>query len=133
MARRNRWVLAVMEGVLVLLIGACGSGDPYFEDARMTVDKAGDHETGTYAPDDTFYLVVDVKHASGDTSSTAVWRIVQAMGEQPNYLIGSYSIEGSGGKVFHAQAPDEGWPVGQYAVDLYLDQVLQETLEFTVE
>lgn len=120
-------------GCALLLLAGCSSGPPHFEDARMATGKDGDHETSTYAPDETFYLVVDVKGASGDTSSTAAWRIVQAVGEQPNFLIGSYSIEGGGGKVFHAQAPDEGWPVGQYAVDLYLDRVLQETLEFSVE
>ncbi|HML23130.1 MAG TPA: hypothetical protein PKD09_15865 [Aggregatilinea sp.] len=137
MARKSwmRWAAAL--ALLVLLaaiVTACGGGGPVrFENARMTSDKDGDHETDRYARDDTFYLVVEVKGGGDDVVSTAVWRITQAMGIQPDYTIGSYSIEGSGGKVFHAQAPEEGWPVGQYAVDLYLDQVLQDTLEFTVE
>ncbi|WP_162909473.1 hypothetical protein [Aggregatilinea lenta] len=133
MARRTWWMLSVVLGALVLAAAACSGGGPaHFENARMAADEDGDRETYTYAPGDTFYLLVEVKGGSDDTSSTAAWRIVQAAGVEPDYLIGSFSLEGSGGKVFRAQAPDEGWPVGQYAVDLYLDRVLQYTLEFDV-
>ncbi|RME73657.1 MAG: hypothetical protein D6784_11620, partial [Chloroflexi bacterium] len=127
-------VIFVFPVLLVLLSLACGFNfsTANIESAVMAKDPDGANPTTTFAQDDTFYLVVQVANAPDDTRVKAVWTAVEADGVEPNFLLGEKELVG-GGQVNFSLENDMLWPVGKYKVDLYLNDELDRTLEFTVE
>jgi hypothetical protein len=87
-----------------------------------------------FAPDQTFYCIVELANAPDDTKLKAVWTAVEVEGEQPDLLIDEVEMTAEEGNVFTFDLTNNGlWPVGKYKVDLYLNDELDRTLEFEVQ
>jgi serine protease Do len=121
----------------LFLLAACG-GDGVslstanISKARLTKDEAGTQGTSTFAPNDTFYLLVDLANAPDDTTVKAEWTAVSVAGADPNTVLDNVELtSGSGTLTFDLQN-DSPWPAGDYKVDLYLNGELDQTLTFKV-
>ncbi len=101
-------------------------------EATMAKDPEGEQPTTVFAQDDTFYLVTDVAYAPDDTRVKTVWIAVEADGVEPDFMLGEKELTG-GGSVNFSLENDQLWPVGDYKAELYLNDELARTLEFTVE
>ncbi len=82
------------------------------------------------------HLVVTVANAPSDTRVKAVWTAVDVGGAAPaNTKIdeAEVTLDASGTAHFTLSVPDSGmWPVGKYKVEVYLNDKLDRTLEYTV-
>ncbi len=109
--------------------------------AVMATDVQGDNFdpvgiTDTYAPDQPeFHAVVTISNAPSDTFVKAVWVAVDVgSAAAPNTTLDETAITVEGSRnVDFTLTPDGGsWPPGSYKVDLYLNDKLDGTLNFTV-
>ena len=110
-------------------------------DTVMAEDVQGDNfepvgVTETYTADQsTFHAVVTVANAPSDTVVKAVWVAVD-VGDvaPPNTEIDQTEVEVEGSRnVDFTLTSDSGqWPPGTYKVDIYLNDELDRTLNFTV-
>jgi hypothetical protein len=110
-------------------------------DAVIAEDAQGDNFepvgiTDTYAADQpTFHAVVSVANAPSDTMVKAVWFAVD-VGDvaPPNTEIDQteLAVEGSRNIDFTLTPDSGGWPPGTYKVEIYLNDKLDRTLNFSV-
>ena len=121
--------------VLVLASLACGfsATTANITDAFMALDPDGVEATTVYFPEDVFYAIVDLANAPSDTRVKAVWVAVDADGVDFDTVIDEAELETGDGRLTFDLANDDPWPVGNYKVDLYVNDSVEETLEFTVE
>ncbi len=135
--KNKTFKLVLILGVIALTALACGFNltTANFADAFMAKDSAGNERTTIYAQGDIFYAIVDLANAPSDTTLRAVWFAVNVQGEQPNTQIDdATTTSGDARLTFNlTNAANTLWPIGQYRVDLYLNDKLEKTLEFEVQ
>jgi hypothetical protein len=93
--------------------------------------------TSTFSPDQAVInLVVTVANAPSDTKVKTVWTAVDVGDAAPaNTKIDEAEItmNDSGNAHFTLSSPSTGvWPVGKYKVEIYLNDKLDRTLEYTI-
>ena len=131
----------VLLAVLALLIStlACSLGNTELglTNLRMAFDQDGNNPTTTFAPSDIFYAVGDLANAPQGTKVEAKWTAVNAADTEPNLEFQTQTLditeESFSGTIYFQLSNDEGWPTGQYKVDLYLNGALAQTAEFSVQ
>jgi hypothetical protein len=131
----KRTHLIVLIGLLLAISTACSfsASTAKVTEAFTAQDVNGEPEaTTTFSQDEVFYLLVTVANAPDDTVTKAVWYVVDAEGADPNSELYQAKYEG-GGKITFDLSNDNLWPVGTYKVELYLNDKLDRTLEFSVE
>jgi hypothetical protein len=103
--------------------------------AHMAVDEADSAETTVYAPDAlSFFCYYDLNNAPEETVVKGVWTLISAEGYDPNQEIDSAEVTGGDNTYYFAlDRGAEPWPVGQYKIDLYLNDELVETVNFDVQ
>jgi hypothetical protein len=128
-------VLALSLALLSLTILACnlGGGEPTIERAVTSKNITDDYkpvdETSTYAPEDTFYCSVKVANLKEGQVVTWKWYFGdEFLYEQPLTLDKSGS-----GYVSAYLTNDQLWPVGDYKVEIFLDDELTKTVDFSVQ
>lgn len=118
---------------------ACLASGPEtsLEDLRMAHDENGNDVTSTFSNTDDFYAVVDLNNATQDTVVKAVWTALDAADTEPDYEVREHTLntteESFSGTIYFQLSNDEIWPAGRYRVDIYLNDVLDQSLEFNVE
>ncbi|MEW5961092.1 MAG: hypothetical protein AB1801_25480 [Chloroflexota bacterium] len=109
--------------------------------AVMAKETQGDNfepvgVTDTYDADQAeFHAVVTIANAPSDTKVKAVWTAVDlGAAAAPNTALDETEVTVEGSRnVDFTLTPDGGaWPPGAYKVDLYLNDKLDRTLNFTV-
>jgi hypothetical protein len=127
----------VLAAAMVLLASALACGGSIttanIGDAWMSTDEGGDSRTTAYSQDAIFYAQVDLRNASDDTKLKASWYAVNAEGVDPNFLIDETDFTSGDGLIHFDLENDSLWPVGDYKVDIYLNDSLAKTLTFTVQ
>jgi hypothetical protein len=120
---------------LIISVLACGGSisTANVNKAWMATDEDGKNPTTVFSQDAIFYAMVDLKNAPDDTTLKAVWTAVDAEDTEPNLLLTESEIT-SGDALVHFQLEnaDYLWPIGQYKVDIYLNDKLDQTLTFEV-
>jgi hypothetical protein len=110
-------------------------------DAVMAADTQGDNfepvgVTDTYATDQAvFHAVVSVANAPSGTKLKAVWTAVDVgNAASPDTVVDHTEISVDGSRnIDFTLASDSGyWPPGAYKVDIYLNDKLDRTLNFSV-
>jgi hypothetical protein len=121
--------------VLLLVSLACNfaASTASVSDAYMANDEQGDNPTSVFAQDEVFYCLVTLKNAPDDTALKAVWKVVAVEGEEPGMEIDSAELTAGSGKHSFSLSNDNLWPLGTYSVEIYMNDELKQTLEFTVE
>ncbi len=103
-------------------------------DAYLTSNQLKSGETNTFSNDQTFYCVVEVSSAPDDTTLKAVWTAVDAEGVDPNYVIDEVEVTTDGNNTFTFDLSNDSlWPDGAYKVDIYMNDTLEKTLDFSVQ
>ena len=121
--------------LLTLLLVACefSASTANIRSATLARDEDAAQPTTTFEPNETFYLVVDLANAPDDTNVRAVWYAVDVgNAAEPNTLIDEAGLSSGSSVVTFNLAPDSPWPPGSYKVELYLNDELNQTLDFTV-
>jgi hypothetical protein len=133
----KRNVFAVLIAVIVLAAAtlACGGSitTANIKDAYMSTDVDGANRTTTYSPDAVFYAQADLQNAPDDTKLKAVWIAVDAQDVEANFQIEETEFTTGDGLVHFELSNESAWPVGQYKVDIYMNEALAKTLTFDVQ
>ena len=122
--------------VPLLLLTACefSASTANIGSAILARDEAGTEPTTAFSPTDTFYLLVELNNAPDDTTVRAVWYAVDVGDVAPaNTLIDEATLTSGSGTLTFDLVSDTQWPPGTYRVELYLNDELSQTLEFSVE
>ena len=131
------FLLIAVFAALALLASACefSVSTANIANAYMAADPDGNTPTTTYAPDAIFYAIVDLANAPDDTQLRAEWVAVNAEGTEPNFFITEASIQSGDDRITFDLTNEAGflWPNGSYRVDLYLNDELDRSLEFSVQ
>jgi len=107
------------------------AGAAAFDAYMVSKFNGGDTQTDVFAPVEPFYLIVDLTNAPADTVSKAAWYAVDVVGAEANSLIDESEFQGNGEVTFDLS--NNGlWPTGSYKVEVYINNVLDRTLQFTV-
>jgi hypothetical protein len=111
---------------------------PHFKLAMITNDKYSQDETSVFAPDAPKVFAVYRVVAGPGLKVKAVWFAEKVAGLEPKTKLSenpetTFSAKGEYIGAFACAKPPQGWPVGSYAVNLYMDGVLKKTLGFRVE
>lgn len=134
MKKNNLSILMVLT-MLVMVSLACefSASTANITDVYLTANGDGSGETTVFSGDQTFYCIVEVANAPDDTTLKAVWTAVSVEGVEPNYVIDEASIVTGGQNVFTFDLQiDTFWPSGTYKVEIFLNDELDQTLEFSV-
>ncbi len=90
----------------------------------------------TFSPtDNPLHAVVKIENAVAGARVTGVWTVVDAGGEE-NFEIGRKELSLEAGNTYTAHYTAElnqDWPVGKYKFEVYLNDKLEKTVEFSVK
>lgn len=132
----NRMHLFLLTGILLIIGAACGfSASTAKISAANTARMVGSsyENTTTFEQDEAFYLLVTLANAPDDTVTKAVWIAANAEGLAKNTKMDEAEFESGEQEITFDLSNSSAWPVGEYKVELYLNDKLDRTLEFTVE
>lgn len=106
--------------------------------AIITSDKYSQDEKSVFAPDAPKIFAVYRVVAGPGLKVKAVWYAEKVAGLEPKTKITenpetTFSARGEYISSFPCTKPPQGWPIGSYVVNLYMDGVLKKTLGFRVE
>ena len=124
--------------ILVFVLSACSvsASTADISAAKMTLDEAGKNPTKAFSPNDrTFYCIAQLSNAPEDTKVKAVWTAVDVEGVKPDLKIDESRITADeSGQLTFDLTNDGPWPVGEYKVELFLNDGEEpaRTLEFEV-
>ncbi len=129
------WPLAL--AALALIAGALACSieitTAYVRAANLVRDETGATRTTSFAPADTFYLLVDLANAPDDSEVRVAWVQAGAGEGGGDLVVGEETIRSGSGKVlFSAAHPQQQWPVGEYRAEVYLNGDQTHTVPFTV-
>ena len=132
MMKRNMMILLAL-AALVLASLACdfNVSTAAVSSVILTADKAGTTDTATFTSDQAFYLVVTTANAPDSTKFRAVWYSLDDAGKATQFLEKEI-VTGSSPITFSATA-NQAWPAGKYRVELYMNDKLNTTKEFSVQ
>jgi len=130
--------------VVAVIVSACSFSfsTANISQAVLAKDVKGDNfepvdPTSTFATDQpVINLVVTVANAPSETKVKTVWTAVDVGDAAPaNTKIdeAEVTMDDSGNAHFTLSLPNSGtWPAGKYKVEIYLNDKLDRTLEYTV-
>lgn len=132
--------LSILFAVIALVIStlACsfGAGEPSLTNPRMSTDSEGNNATTVYSSTDAFYAVADLSNVETGSIVDSKWYLVSSADYDPGELqTTSLTIDDQNlyNYVSFELTSTEGWPVGEYKVELYLNGTLAHTLNFSVQ
>ncbi len=134
MSKNKLFILAAFVMVALAAL-ACNfsASTANIKNAFMARDSEGKESTTVFSPSDIFYCVVTLANAPDDTKIKTVWYAVEAENTEPNYKIEEYEMTGGDAIIPFQLTNSESWPTGKYKVELYLNDELNQTLEFVVQ
>lgn len=134
----RRLVLLSLCVLMVLSLAACGgsAGPVTIQSVKLARDNGGEPgETVTsFRPDDhIFHAVVELNRIETGLKVRLTWIAVNAGGQQ-GFEIDSAEFTGLAVNTIHGQIklPND-WPAGSYKLDIYLNDTLARSVEFTVQ
>lgn len=138
-------VVVVVLGIIGVAAGAItgsftfGTGPMQVTDATMAKGFANNeavNPTSTFSPtDNPFYCVVKVENTTAGATLKGVWTAIDAGGAK-NQQIASKTLNLDAGKNYTAHfdlSLTNNLPTGTYKFDVYLNDTLARTLNFTVK
>ena len=136
MMKIERRYLLMLFGAILAISAACSfsASTAKISEAFTARDVNGVHEaTKVFSQDEVFYLLATLENAPDDTVTKAVWYAADAEGTAKNTKIDEAEFTSGDQQITFNLSNDQLWPVGLYKVELYLNDKLNQTLEFSVE
>ena len=121
--------------ILMFISMACGGSisTANIADAWIAADDAGSNPTTTFSQDaPAFYAIVDLRNAPDDTVLRAVWIAEDVEDVESGFVIDEAELVNGSNMAHFSLENDQLWPLGQYKVDIYLNDELAQTLTFEV-
>ncbi|HSO13629.1 MAG TPA: hypothetical protein VLT51_14725 [Anaerolineales bacterium] len=133
--------LIVLFAVMTLIAStlACSFGDPTLDNVRTAKDQDGNQPATVFSTTDTVYVVSDLSNGVKGNVINSKWYAVEVENTEPNLLFDEADInieqDSFNGNVYFYYPPpvDGAWPKGLYKVEVYFNDALISTVEFTVE
>lgn len=130
-------VAALLAASLACSLFTGGSAEMSLDNLRMAFDEDGNSPTTVFSPSDIFYVVGDLQNAPAGTVVEAKWLAVQIEGYDSGELIYEQAIndftdESFTGTIYFQLSNDNGWPLGEYQADVYLNGVYVQSANFSV-
>ena len=134
--------LSILFAVLALLLAtlACNlfSTELSLTNIRTALDEDGVNVTAVFSPADTVYVVGDMANGTSETVVGSKWYVVSVEGIDPNLLLDEAELTLNqdpfdGTVYFFFPPPDGEWPVGTYKIEVYLNDTLNDTVNFSVQ
>jgi len=113
------------------------NADVYVDKVYMAKDKGGEpgDETTTFEPGDrTIHCVAELNKAKRGTQVKLVWKAVDVEGEKNGDIKTiDYTTKSFENKVHGHLTLSYDWPKGKYRVELYINDNLDKTIDYSVE
>jgi hypothetical protein len=112
---------------LIALIAAglaCGApAAPTVSNFYMATDEQGTNHTTVFSSTDDFFVFFDVKNVPAGTPFQSQWFALNVEGMDPSspFHTIDYNLEDNVTTVFFQLTNSDGWPVGNYRVDIYMN------------
>ncbi len=135
----NKRALPIFLALFTLISAslACAFGELSLTNGRTAYDEDGKDTTSVFSPNDAIYVVADLSNAPAGTVVSSRWYALSVEGEAPNTFIDEAVItieqDSFSGSVHFFFPAGSNWPVGTYAVELYLDGELIQTVTYSVQ
>jgi hypothetical protein len=134
----KKWSIFLAVLALIASTLACSFGEPTLDNVRTAKDKDGNQPASVFSPTDTVYVVTNLSNGKAGNVVTSKWYAVNVEGIEANLMFdqADISIEDqrfNGNVYFYYPAPEGGWPIGSYKVEIYFNDALISTVEFSVE
>ena len=132
--------VAIASFLCLMMMSACNSGSATLQNAIVTT--AVDENMRPVDPATIFsptiqeiFCSVRIKDAPDNTEIRAEWKYIKGESKEQNYIIDStvLTTEGSRYLSFSLQRGEKSWPVGEYVVVLYVNDVENLSVDFRVE
>ena len=131
--------LPILLAIITLIAAslACSFTELSLTNGRTAFDEDGKQLTSIFAPTDAIYVVADLSNAPVGTVVASKWFAVSVEGESPNTLIDEADLvieqESFSGTVHFFFPAGSDWTVGTYAVELYLNGALIQTVTYSIQ
>ncbi|OQA22300.1 MAG: hypothetical protein BWY63_00893 [Chloroflexi bacterium ADurb.Bin360] len=133
---KKQSIIIMLIAALTLVTLACGGtiSTANIKSARLSVNESGSPEMTTFNQDDlTIYLTITLANAPDDTVVKTSWIAADVEGVDLNTLIDETELTSGDGELYFNIANNQLWPLGQYKVEIYLNDKLDRTLEYQVQ
>ncbi len=130
---KRKFMILLGLAVLALSALACefSATTANIKDAYLVTDESSGTKTTTYTQDQPFVFIVDLANAPDDTKVKAVWYMYDESGTATQFVEKEMV---TGGSPITFSATNNGpWPLGKFKVELYLNDKLDRTVEFSVQ
>ena len=134
MTRKKLSIIFVLL-TLLLISMACdfSASTANISEAYLSMNEDGSEETTVFAQDEIIYCIVVLKNAPDETVVKAEWIAVDVENTEPNFVIDIVEIT-TGSDTLTFNLSNTGlWPLGNYRVDIYLNEELTNSLDFSVQ
>lgn len=137
MKKRTLPILLALFALMAASLACAFGGELGLANGRTAFDEDAAQPTSVFGPNDAIYVVADLSNAPVGTVVNSKWYYVSVEGVEPNTLIDEADItvdeEDFTGTVHFFFPAGSDWPVGTYAVELYLDGTLIQTVTYSVQ
>lgn len=138
--RKSNLAFALAAGLLLAAVVACNMSTANLSSLKLSKDKSGSPETGTFAAEDTVYAVGVVSNAPGKVKVKGLLAFEDVEGQKAGPIPGlekTLDLDGSGTATYTFTPPPSGWPKGKYKIEVTLmddsgQQKDQKSATFTV-
>jgi len=136
---RSKKLYPVLCAICVLLVVslACSFGNttPGASNFYMATDEAGTNKTTVFSPTDDFYVFFDVNNVEPGATFQSRWYALDIEGQDPAtpFQTIDYPYKEGIGNIYFQLTNDQGWPVGNYKVEVYMNDAKVGEQSFSVQ
>ena len=135
----NKRLYPILLAVIVVVIAslACNAlaPTPGASNFYMATDKDGNNRTTVFSPTDDFFVFFDVAGIEVGTPFQSRWYALDIEGEDPNtpFQTIDYAYEADIANIYFQLTNSDGWPVGNYKVEVYMNDAKIGEQQFSVQ
>lgn len=125
---KHKNLYPILFGVFAVVAAslACNFGTPAEPTASnfyMATDEAGANRTTVFSSTDDFFVHFDVAGIEAGTPFQSRWYALDIEGEDPNtpFQTIDYTYQEGIGNIYFQLTSADGWPVGNYKVEIYMN------------
>jgi len=136
---KNKRLFPVLWAVTALFVASLGCNALFptkgVSGLYMATDEAGTIRTTVFSPTDDFYVFFDVSGIDAGTNFQSRWYALDIEGQDPDvpFQTIDYDYEADIANIYFQLTNDEGWPTGNYKVEIYMNDVKAGEQAFSVQ